>query len=377
MPNHHGIKITEISTGARSLGLASTAVIGLVATASDADVAAFPLNTPVLVTDIMAAISKAGVLGTLAKVLDAIADQVNPTLIVVRVAEGANAGETEDNVVGTSANGMLTGLQALLSAEARGMPKPIIIGAPGLDTQEVAAALVTVAQKLNGMAYAKAIGATVADAIDYAGDFSARELMLLWPDFTDFAGSAAARALGLRARIDQETGWHKSLSNVAVQGVTGLNKDVVFDFTGVGGDAKLLNDANVTAVINFSGFRFWGNRTLSDDPLFAFEPAVRTAQVLRTTIGKGLLWAIDKPLTAYLVKDIIDTINNLFRGLKQQGFIIGASAWYTAESNSPADLAAGKLVIDYDFTPCAPAESLTLNQRITDKYYADLASQLS
>ena len=377
MPIHHGIKVNEITTGTRSLGIASTAVIGIVATATDATAGAFPLNTPVLVTDIMAAISKAGVQGTLAKVLNAIADQVNPTLIVVRVEAGVDAAATALNVIGGAANGQLTGLQALLAAEARGMPRPRIIGAPGLDTATVTAALAVVARKLNGMAYAHAIGEDVADAIDYAGDFSQRELMLLWPECSDFAGSAVARALGLRAYIDQEIGWHKSLSNVGMQGVTGLSKDIVFDITGTEGDAKLLNDANITAVVRLDGFRFWGNRTLSDEPLFAFEPAVRTAQVLRDTIGKGLLWAIDKPLTAFLVKDIIDTINNLFAGLQRQGYIIGAKAWFTAESNPQADLAAGKLVIDYDFTPCAPAESLTLNQRITDKYYATLASQLS
>ena len=35
---------------------------------------------------------------------------------------------------------------------------------------------------------------------------------------------------------------------------------------------------------------------------------------------------------------------------------------------------AGKIVVDYDYTPCAPAEELTLNQRITDRYYGDLAN---
>ena len=36
------------------------------------------------------------------------------------------------------------------------------------------------------------------------------------------------------------------------------------------------------------------------------------------------------------------------------------------------ELLAGKIVIDYEYTPCAPAESITLNQRITDKFYGDL-----
>ena len=51
--------------------------------------------------------------------------------------------------------------------------------------------------------------------------------MLIWPDFINFdagvAGGrdcyATVRALGLRAKIDEQTGWHKTLSNVGVSGV--------------------------------------------------------------------------------------------------------------------------------------------------------------
>jgi phage tail sheath protein FI len=88
MPFKHGITLTEISTGARTLTAVSTAILGLVATAPDADADAFPLDRPVLVTDIETAIGKAGLAGTLARSLRAIADQTRPVLVVVRVAEG-------------------------------------------------------------------------------------------------------------------------------------------------------------------------------------------------------------------------------------------------------------------------------------------------
>ena len=48
---HHGIRVLEINEGQRPLRIVSTSVIGLIATASDADPAAFPLNTAVLVDD--------------------------------------------------------------------------------------------------------------------------------------------------------------------------------------------------------------------------------------------------------------------------------------------------------------------------------------
>ena len=69
---HHGVRVTEISAGLQAITMISTAIIGLVATAPDADATVFPLNTPVLVTKINTAIDKAGVHGTLAPALTAI-----------------------------------------------------------------------------------------------------------------------------------------------------------------------------------------------------------------------------------------------------------------------------------------------------------------
>lgn len=381
----HGIKVIELTTGARPIKAIATAIIGLVATAtapagaaSAALDAAFPLNTPVLVTDVRSAIGDAGTGGTLLPALAAIADQASPIIVVVRVAVGADAAAQNANVIGGVVDNDYTGLQALLAAEAQLDVRPRIIGAPGLDTQAVTTAMATVARKLRGFAYAAAIGDDEAEAILYRDNFAARELMLLWPNFSGgFAGDAVARALGLRARIDEEIGWHKTLSNVAVDGVTGLSKDVFFDLQDDSTAAGLLNAGDVTTMVRLNGFRFWGNRTCSDEPLFAFESAVRTSQALQDSIAAGLAWAIDKPMTVSLIKDIIETINADFRLLKAQGRIIDGKAWFDPAQNTAVALASGQLVIDYDFTPAAPAESITLNQRITDKYYAGFADLIN
>lgn len=384
MPFMHGITITEVNESTRSLVTVATAVIGLVATAPAADAAAFPLDRPVLLADIEAAIGAAGATGTLKSALRAIADQVRCPVVVVRVAPGADDDATDAAVIGDTVDGLKTGMQALLAAEAQLGVKPRILGCPGLDSQAVTAALTVVAQKLRGMAYAAAIGADTPAAIAYRAQFSARELMLLYPDFVAFDAAAVppanatsfavARALGLRARLDQEQGFHKTLSNVAVQGVVGLTKDIQFDIQDSGCEANLLNAAQVTALVRAGGgYRFWGSRTCSDDPLFAFESATRTAQVLMDTIGDGMMWAIDKPLRPSLVKDIVETINGSLRQMITAGQLIGGKAWFDIAKNPPDVLAGGKLVIDYDYTPVPPLENLALTQRITDSYFADFA----
>lgn len=375
----HGIKTNILTTGTRPITALSTAVIGLIATASAAagqdatDLnAAFPLDTPVLVTDVRKAAGEAGTGGTLGPALAAIADEASATVVVVRVAIDADVADQNALVIGAYAAGAYTGMQALLTAESRGMPRPAILGAPGLDTTAVATGFASVAAKLDAMAYVAGAGADRDAAIASADTLDARELMPIWPGTSAaFTGDAVARALGLRARIDQEQGWHKTLSNVPLRGVTGLSDPVTFAIDDDNHDAALLNAAQITTLVNLGGYRFWGNRTTASEPLWSFESAVRTSQALKREIAQGLIWAIDKPLTQGLIKDIVETINARFRALKAQGRIIGGHAWYDPAQNDATDLAAGKLVIDYDFTPAAPLEGLTLNQRLTDRYYAE------
>ena len=244
----HGIKTTVLTSATRPISASATAVIGLVATAADADSDAFPLDTPVRVTDIRAALADAGTTGTLSAALAAIYDQASAEVIVVRVAADADPVDQDGLVIGNA--GTFTGVYALLAAEAMTGARPRVIGAPGLDSEDVTTALVSVAQKLRAMVYARAIGETRAEAITYATGFAARELMLIWPNWSDdFEGDAVARALGLRAKIDEETGWHKTLSNVAVNGVTGVSVPLFFDIQDPSTDIAALNAAKITALV--------------------------------------------------------------------------------------------------------------------------------
>lgn len=384
---HHGVRVVEINEGTRTISTVSTAIVGMVCTAEDADATTFPLDTPVLLTNPQAAIAKAGTKGTLSASLQAIADQAKPVVVVVRVKPGTTDAETTSNIIGrTDENGRYTGMKALLSAQTQLGVKPRILGVPGLDSLPVATALASIAQQLRAFAYVAAWNCkTISDAITYRENFSQRELMVIWPDFLAWNTTAnasetawaTARALGLRAKIDNDTGWHKTLSNVGVNGVTGVSASVFWDLQQTGNDADLLNEACVTTLICKDGFRFWGNRSCSDDPLFAFENYTRTAQVLADTIAEAHMWANDKPLTPTLVRDIIAGINAKFREMVSAGYLLGATCWYDESANNTATLKAGKLFIDYDYTPVPPLEDLTLRQRITDTYLANFAASVN
>ena len=390
---HHGVRVIELTEGIRPIRMVSTAIIGLVATGSDADPDTFPYDKPVLVTNVLAAIGKAGTKGTLAASLDAISQQVRPIIVVVRVPDGLGATEEEkaadltSNVIGTVLpNGQYTGMKALLAAPAQLGIKPRILGAPGLDTQPVATALASLAQQLRGFAYVGTNGVEkIEQATAYRNLFGARELMVIHPDFQRWDtvnnatvnAPATAYALGLRAKIDMEIGWHKTISNMPVNGVTGISRDIYWDLQNPATDAGVLNAAEVTTLINREGFRFWGSRTCSEDPLFAFESAVRTAQVLADSIAEAHFWAVDKPLHPSIVRDILEGVNAKFRELRAGGYIIDGSAWYDEEINTTDTLKTGKLTIDYDYTPIPPIEDLTFRQRITDRYFTDFAARVA
>lgn len=382
----HGVRVIEINGGTRPIRTVSTAVIGLLATAEDADPLVFPLDTAVLITDIQRSIEKAGVKGTLARSLQAIVDQTNALVIVVRVEQKTTEAEQNTAVIGGQVNGKYTGMKALLTAEQNLKVKPRILGAPGLDTAPVTAALGGIAEKLRAFNYVSANGCdTKEEAAAYRDAIGSRETMIIWPDFLgwDTATSttktfeATARALGLRAKIDNDTGWHKTLSNVPVSGVTGISKDVFWQLQSMDTDAGYLNSNEITTLIQRDGFRFWGSRTCAADPLFAFENYTRTAQILADTMAEGHMWAVDKPLHTSLAKDIVEGINAKFRDLRTQGYIIDGQCWFDPAFNSKESLKAGRLLLDYDFTPVPPLEDLTLQQRITDRYLADFASRMT
>ncbi|MDI8978137.1 phage tail sheath subtilisin-like domain-containing protein, partial [Salmonella enterica subsp. enterica serovar Lubbock] len=62
------------------------------------------------------------------------------------------------------------------------------------------------------------------------------------------------RALGLRARIDQEQGWHKTLSNVGVNGVTGISASVFWDLQ-ESGDVAIARMKNALQELIIDGIK--------------------------------------------------------------------------------------------------------------------------
>lgn len=366
-PLPHGGRIVQKSSGAYAMALTNASTWGVVVTASDATAAVFPANKAVLVDDLDVALAAAGEDGTLRNVLTSLRTFGKSIGVVVRVVEGADAGATDDNVV--------AGVATLRLAEQSLGVRPRVIGAPGLDTVEVRSALGLAAVALNGRAYCKSIGDTPAEVYADRQTLGLREVTLLDRDVAigDTAHFAAAHAIGLRCWLNGTAeSYSKTISNVVLPGVTGIVNPRAWDMNSADTEMGLINGADVTGLIMRNGVRFWGNRTCSDDPNFAFESMVLTDQALNDSILEGVFPFIDKPLTPQLAATAVESINLLFDREVRSGRVPGARA-YLAEGNTPAELKAGKLRIGKRWMGYAPAEDVIVESWMDDSFLVDFA----
>ena len=382
---HHGITANEYTEGVRSISDISTAIIGMVCTAEDADAKVFPLNTPIFATSAYDLLAKAGTKGTLAKSLDAIVDQADAQVVIVRVAESKNAEEQKANVIGTAEGGNYTGLKALRRAKAVTGFTPKILGCPELDSQDVLTELVGVAQATRAFAYGSAGGnPDITEVGNYRKNFGQRELMLIDNEFMAFdpatrkteTAATIARVLGARAKLDKNVGWHKSISNTEINGVSGLKFARSFDLLDKNCDANTLNNKDVTTLIREDGFRVWGNRTCTNDSMMAFEVATRTAQIIQETIASAFMWALDKPMHPSLMEDIIMAINAKLAQYVNKGYILGARVFIDKTLNTSETVQAGQFTISYEFTWVPPLENMVFNQHVTDTFFVNLVDKV-
>lgn len=382
---HHGITANEYTEGVRSISDISTAIIGMVCTAEDADAKAFPLNTPIFATSAYDLLAKAGTKGTLAKSLDAIVDQADAQVVIVRVADSKNTEELKANVIGTAEGGNYTGLKALRRAKAVTGYTPKILGVPELDSQDVLTELVGIAQATRAFAYGSAGGnPDITEVGNYRKNFGQRELMLIDNEFMAFdpatkkteTAATIARVLGARAKLDKNVGWHKSISNTEINGVSGLKYARSFDLLDKNCDANTLNNKDVTTLIREDGFRVWGNRTCTNDSMMAFEVATRTAQIIQETIASAFMWALDKPMHPSLMEDIIMAINAKLAQYVNKGYILGARVFIDKTLNTSETVQAGQFTISYEFTWVPPLENMVFNQHVTDTFFVNLVDKV-
>lgn len=391
----HGVEVITVAGGPRPVQTIRSAIIGIVGTAPAADNDAFPLDTPVLVKGRGESVG-IGDTGTLPDALAGIFEQFGAYVVVIRVEEGANAAATVANVIGgvDGATGKREGIQAFRDAQTVTGVSPMLLIAPtftsdlpvdpedagGVLKNPVAAALEATAASIRAHVIVAGPNTTDAKAAAYRDTFGSRRVFIVDPYVKAYAGAVpaivsqdpAARVAGLIARVDHEQGFWKSPSNEEIFGVLGLDRPVDYALGDPNTRANFLNENEVATIIRDEGFRLWGNRTASADPMFAFLCVSRTADLIDLSIQRAHRWACDKGITRGYYEDVVSSVNDYLRDLMQRGAIVGGKCWVDPDFNGPNEVKNGHATFSYDFTPTYPAERVTFRASLTDAYLTSL-----
>ncbi|MCF5043965.1 phage tail sheath family protein [Pseudomonas sp. PA-7-1E] len=378
----HGVTVTLVDTGARTIALPSSSIIGLVDTFTVAPEFSAQPGDLVLLTRESEAVAAFGPDSAITRAAKAILTRSKAVIVACGVAKLEDAAlQTSAIIGGVKADGKRTGLQALLDGKSRFNAQPRLLVAPGHSaTQAVATAMDGLATKLRAIAIVDGPNTTDEAAMEYAKNFGSKRIYMVDPGVQQFDtvasktidSPASAWVAGMFAYTDAEYGFWASPSNKEFVGITGTTRPIEF----LDGDetcrANLLNNANIATIIRDDGYRLWGNRTLSSDAKWAFVTRVRTVDIVMDAILAGHKWAVDRSITKTYVSDVTNGLQAFMGDLKLQGAVINFEVYADGELNTASQLEQGKVFWNIRFTDVPPAENPNFRVEVTNQWLTEV-----
>lgn len=314
------------------------------------------------------------------------------TEATVTFAGGGGSGAAATAVI---ANGKVTGLTLTRAGIGyTGVPTVTITGdgegatataTVGTTANPVVAEMQGLAQRLRASIVAEGPNTTDEAAVLYRKDWGSARIYVVDPFVTvwDTATSmtvtqpGSAWVAGIIARTDNDPamGFWWSPSNKIITGITGTARPIDFGLSDPNCVANYLNSNEVATIIQQDGFRLWGNRTCSDDPLWAFLPVRRTHDMINEAIEQSYLWIMDRPFSVQALVDAAISLNLYLAGMKTRRALLGGKVWIDPDLNTKDRLLAGEFVVDFDNEAPAPIEHLTFRMHRNADYYEELVQE--
>ena len=378
----HGVTVALVDTGARTIALPSTSIIGLCDTFTVSPAASAKPNDLVLLTSEREAVAAFGEDAAITLAAKAVFLKAKAVIVACGVAVLEDAAlQTSAIIGGVLTSGQRTGLQALLDGKSRFNAQPRLLIAPKHSaTQAVATAMDALAGKLRAIAIVDGPNTTDEAVLAYAQEFGSKRIYMVdpgvqqWDTVTSKTIDAPASAFtaGLFAWTDTEYGFWASPSNKEFVGITGTTRPIEFLDGDETSRANLLNNANISTIIRDGGYRLWGNRTLSTDSKWAFVTRVRTVDIVMDAILAGHKWAVDRSITKTYVKDVTDGLEAFMRDLKNQGAVINFEVYADTVLNTASQLEQGKVYWNIRFTDVPPAENPIFRVEVTNQWLTEV-----
>ncbi len=354
----HGVETVTTYTGATSIQVPGTNVIGILGLNGVGSTSATPadLGIPKLILPSQTLDSQ-GLLPTwtVYKAIKTIFEISSPLVIwipcgeaTVSLVQGADKFRLAMSMFGFSP-------KILLSAESATSPN---------------SSLLTVAAILRAMVLVPIAGASVAAMVTARATLGDARYVLCGHNVTSISLAAAIPSTwvmaGVMARTDDDPsmGFWFSPSNKPVTTFNALDLKLTSSLTDSSSDVNTLNAAGICTFYNSwgTGYRTWGNRNASfpvSSGISTFISVQRTADAIADAIEAASLTYIDRPINRALIDTILENINAFLRRLIGLGALVDGSASFENLKNPNDQIANGQLVISYQFVPPPPLERLT------------------
>lgn len=249
----------------------------------------------------------------------------------------------------------------------------------------VAVALGAYAARRRAVALVDGPGTNAEDAVAYRNDFDSDRIMVIDPGVLAYdtvssayvARPGSAYFAGIQARVDNTDGFWFSASNRTINNVGGAARPIDWMSGDPESEANFLNSNEITTVIHTTGYRFWGLRSTTSNPVWAFLNVRRTADAIYEAIENALVDKLDKPFSPALLRSIIASVQDYLDLMTARGALIGGKCWIDPSINTPATFQAGQLTVDFDLEPPACLEHLTFRTHRNNGYYTEFVSQFS
>lgn len=172
---------------------------------------------------------------------------------------------------------------------------------------------------------------------------------------------------GVRARTTIEQGVSASVSNKMIRTLDGVARTVAYP-----ADSNYLNEHQVATVINErGGLRTWGSRLAIDDPIWQFESVRATADMINEALEDLYFRYVDRVMSRYNLKLMVEDGNAAMRVFRNNGDIIGGRVSLSA-LNEPTLNANGKVFLDVTFEPVGIMEQIHITTHRDINYYIEL-----
>lgn len=280
--------------------------------------------------------------------------------------------------------GPLTGITVTAAGENYVSTPTVTIGAPaagGVQATAIAnlgdvanafvSAFNTVAPQLRARAYVEGPNTTDAEAVRYRNTINGGRVLVIDPktiknvNGTPVIKPVAPVFAGVRARVVASAeGVSGSVSNKIIRTIDGVARTIQYP-----GDSNYLNENCVNTIINErGGFRTWGSRLATDELIWQFDSVRATADMINEALEDLYFRYVDRKLTKYNLKMMIEDGNAALRVFQYNDDILGGRVWLS-DLNEPTLNAQGKVFLDVEFEPVGLMEQIHVTTYRNIAYY--------